>query len=672
MAETAFDKLTKIADKIRVYTYNDSKLYSLDDMATGVEDVYSAGNNSGYSDGYTAGYDEGVIQGQAQGNDKMLAQSMELSVALNSGEEDVSGLEVNVDRAVSDIVAIKTLIESYGVEVPVGTPSSTYDETIEGIIRNTGESRFMEGVTNGWEGGSQDVIDNTVSPANKKICDRIRNGDGVNSSLDTNINVMISDFDAIESKIEEYGQKHGVSVPDNNTSTMASCVQETIESVVSAASTAAYNDGYTKGETSKQEEIDELTGKQYMLSASLQQALDNIVVNTPDALEDNIDRAISDIGSIKNLIIDHGISVPTGTPSSTYDETISQIIIDERTMGYVDGESAGYENGLNAGILQQQSIIDGHLTDFNEIKDAVNQEDKEYILNDTPTSDYAEKINLAIVETSEEKYADGYSEGQAFGIEQGRKAECEEFWKVFQNEGKRANYQYAFQTGWNQHTFKPKYDMILTNCNNMFGGTFGNNSGLDLRKSAIGITIDFSKCTSFNNCFSYAYDSSVVAIGTIDTRKATSLANMFNSAYGLHTVEKLILKDDGSQTYLDMSNASALENITVEGVVGSDISFKSSPLTKASIMGRAITEEEYSILDENVKTNNVISIGNVYYYGGIITALKRDASGKTLTLKKTAVNTAFGINVDDVTTWAEGSEYYTLRHSKDNWTISYV
>jgi hypothetical protein len=41
-------------------------------------------------------------------------------------------------------------------------------------------------------------------------------------------------------------------------------------------------------------------------------------------------------------------------------------------------------------------------------------------------------------------------------------------------------------------------------------------------------------------------------------------------------------------------------------------------------------------------------------------------------LSKAAVNNAFGIDVDDASTYPEGSEYYNLRYSKSNWTFNYA
>lgn len=265
---------------------------------------------------------------------------------------------------------------------------------------------------------------------------------------------------------------------------------------------------------------------------------------------------------------------------------------------------------------------------------------------------------------------DGYMHGQADGIEQGRQAEWSDFWDVFQSKGNRTEWDYQFKGSyWNGDAFKPKYKMIVKTAGNMFSGNYSSVK-IDLRKEALGVEVDFSQCTLFNNTFSY--QGVISAIGVLDTRASSNLYNLFASNESLHTVEKLIFKDDGSQTNLNSTNAKKLKNILIEGVIGNSISFSASPLTKETIMGKSIIAEEYESLSDSVKTNNVIVIDGVYYYGGIITALKSDASGKTLTLKKTAVNEAFGINVDDETTYPEGSEYYTLRHSKDNWTFSYV
>lgn len=250
----------------------------------------------------------------------------------------------------------------------------------------------------------------------------------------------------------------------------------------------------------------------------------------------------------------------------------------------------------------------------------------------------------------------------------GKKSEYDRFWDEFQAVGERANYKYAFYgSGWTDDTYKPKYPIVIGpthQCNYMFSSS----------KISKVTGVDFTNAGNLQYLF-YGC-SSLTYVGVINTKGVESTSDMthlFNSCQKLKTIEKLILNTSGNRAFNGCFNmCTALENITIEGVVGNNIDFRYSPLSKDSIMGKVITAEEYSILSDAVKTNNVFIFNGNYYYGGIVTALKSDASSKTLTLKKSAVNEAFEINVDDETTYPVGSEFYELRHSKDNWTFSYV
>ena len=182
-----------------------------------------------------------------------------------------------------------------------------------------------------------------------------------------------------------------------------------------------------------------------------------------------------------------------------------------------------------------------------------------------------------------------------------------DWWLVFQQGKEEYGYRNAFWGGsWTDETYKPVIDIVALsgkNHNEMFRGT----SVTDVK-----VVVDF---------------------------KQSGSTYVFGSGY----IEKIpLLKVTESVTYENwFTNDTALADITMSGVIGNDIDFRSSPLNKASIES-------------------------------IMGCLSATASGKTLTLKKTAVNTAFGINVDDTNTYPEGSEYYILRHSKDNWTVNYV
>ena len=81
------------------------------------------------------------------------------------------------------------------------------------------------------------------------------------------------------------------------------------------------------------------------------------------------------------------------------------------------------------------------------------------------------------------------------------------------------------------------------------------------------------------------------------------------------------------------NNATKIENITIEGIIGNDFSIISNQLIKESIVS-------------------------------IVSALSTSTIGKTLTLSKTAIQTAFGEDYDSSTEWV------TLKNSKSNWTIT--
>lgn len=114
----------------------------------------------------------------------------------------------------------------------------------------------------------------------------------------------------------------------------------------------------------------------------------------------------------------------------------------------------------------------------------------------------------------------------------------------------------------------------------------------------------------------------------------------FNGCSQLHTISKLTVAD--TTKFINAFNACRrLVNLTINGTIGqSGLDLHWSPLSKTSIES-------------------------------VIGALSETTSGLSITLSKVAINNAFGINLDDESTYPEGSEYYTLRHSRDNWTINY-
>lgn len=215
--------------------------------------------------------------------------------------------------------------------------------------------------------------------------------------------------------------------------------------------------------------------------------------------------------------------------------------------------------------------------------------------------------------------------------EAGKNKEWNEFWDSFQENGNRLDYRYAFYL-WKRRNLKPKYDIIPTNCSYMFANAFTLDSENDRSfKKALedsGVVLDTSQSNNFQYMFWYSW---ITEIPTIDTRSASKLDYTFYYATYLRTIEKLILKDDGSQSCLwAFEGCSRLTDIIVEGKIGQNFAINNSPLTKASIES-------------------------------IVNALSSASTGKTVTFKKTAKEKAFTTD-----------EWDALINTKPNWTFSLV
>ena len=190
--------------------------------------------------------------------------------------------------------------------------------------------------------------------------------------------------------------------------------------------------------------------------------------------------------------------------------------------------------------------------------------------------------------------------------EAGKKSEYDAFWDVYQGNGNSKQYHYAFAGyGWTDETFKPKHNIIMQgSCLAAF--QYSKITDIAERLKECGVELDTSNCSNFQAMFAYATTKS---LPTINTLKAVSLTSLFADCKNLERVEKLVVKK-GSTYGTGFKGCQALKDIVFEGEIGNDISFSDSPLSKASI--------------EN-----------------IVEHLSDTTTGKTLTLNKAAVESAF-------------------------------
>ena len=199
-------------------------------------------------------------------------------------------------------------------------------------------------------------------------------------------------------------------------------------------------------------------------------------------------------------------------------------------------------------------------------------------------------------------------EGISEVYEAGQKAEYDNMWDTLQYNGSTGNYYYAFAYAkWTDENYNPKYDIKASN-----GTTTGRYIfyGTHVTDTKVGIY-----CNANNAAYCFA-DAELVTIRLFHVRETTTFSNTFQAC-------------------------NTLVNLTMDGIIGTafDIHW-SKKLIKSSFVS-------------------------------IVTHLSTTTSGVTITFPKEAVNREFGIDIDDPTTYPEGSEWYELRNSRSNWTFNF-
>ena len=249
------------------------------------------------------------------------------------------------------------------------------------------------------------------------------------------------------------------------------------------------------------------------------------------------------------------------------------------------------------------------------------------------------KIVESGVEVSAELRPSEYAPKVGEVYEAGKKAEYDAFWDDFMSVQSYSVGVGSFcGRGWHKKTFRPNLDLVMKgNANYSF---YNNGYEGDLVElcSNLGITTNL-KPTSLNSAFRYAF---FTRLPVIDLTKCTSMELAFADCRYLTTIDKLIFGDVTKTLSSSFYNSANLENLSIEGVIsvnGFDVRY-STKLSKASITS-------------------------------IVNALSSTTSGLTVTLSKTAVNTAFETSAGA----ADGStsaEWQSLIAPKSNWTISLV
>ncbi len=157
--------------------------------------------------------------------------------------------------------------------------------------------------------------------------------------------------------------------------------------------------------------------------------------------------------------------------------------------------------------------------------------------------------------------------------EAGKKSQYDEFWDTYQDNGDRTDYGYAFAR-WRMDVFKPKYDIKPKGVITMMFA-YSKLTDIAQRLEDMGVTLDTSEATGFRDFASYGSATRLPEISTIGT---SSLSGIFYNCPSLITIDKLVFKDDGSQTWESTSfnGLFSLVNIEIEGKIGASLNISNA------------------------------------------------------------------------------------------------
>lgn len=232
---------------------------------------------------------------------------------------------------------------------------------------------------------------------------------------------------------------------------------------------------------------------------------------------------------------------------------------------YKEGHTEGYETGYNSGY--EQGNTDGYQSGWSVGYENGKTDGYGGGYNDGYEAGFPDGYNDGV----NIGYNDGFSVGKEEGIVEGKQAEYDAFWDIFQNYGNRTDYNYAFGFGFTNANFYPKYDIIVKNyCTSIFYALAGGSKfSLIDRLNSCGVKLDTSKAINLTGLFNYA--NRITGIPTIDcTGLSGNSTSLFANLYAnCKTIEKIITKE--SVTYKNWFTNTDVTNVTFEGVIGQDL-----------------------------------------------------------------------------------------------------
>lgn len=167
----------------------------------------------------------------------------------------------------------------------------------------------------------------------------------------------------------------------------------------------------------------------------------------------------------------------------------------------------------------------------------------------------------------EEGEAVGYAVGHTDGFGYGEESARRQFWDMYQQDGIRTDYKFAFGgPGWSEETFFPKYDITVEQGYQMFAYS-GFSGSLKERLAFCKVQLTFYGDQPIINLFSNA--ERITELGVLDFSKLTYSGNthIFNYCTSLHTIEKIVVPAVQGSWLNWFTGCAALENVIFEGII---------------------------------------------------------------------------------------------------------
>ena len=500
----------------------------------------------------------------------------------------MASLETNIHQVNADFQAIKTSLINNGVEVAEGTRTADYADKIDEVYEAGQSSMIDESKLLPTTVSGKFISLNDVSEIPHKVKCKVS---GVENAEDVTVTVIGKNlFDV--SKV-----KNGTGVTNNGDGTIS------ISQGYYTISTGTLKDA-----------APDVQVGQYVTFSGESNAYNN--------------------GEMLNRVyLSCGVTMHF---NKSY--LITQEMLDSRMSFYGRRENDGTLTGSYYKNIQLENSLS--VTDFEPYDKKTFSPNKDGIvdgiMSNSPSMTIITDNENAILEA---EYNKSY----------GMKSEYDTFWDIYQEYGQRKHYgQFFAGQCWTAAIAKPKYDIRPINgSTHMFRDGLKDIPNGDLVEYLANlnppIELDFSQCTSFIETFFYA---PIKRIGVIDTRSANSFSGTFAnmSTTGLETIDLLILRDDGSQTFNTtmFTGGNNLKNITIQGTIGQpNITLKDfKVLTQASILS-------------------------------FLNALSSSTTGLTMQFSKQAVNKAFETN-EGANDGEYSDKWLSEIAKKSNWTITLI